>query len=194
MFRSLVAVLVLFGAHQAAETFRISKASLADVQQDILEAVDAASQRTTEVFPGAYTSPSGAAVVTRIHALIDRVDEGDRNALIASKATAGFDRSIIKWRAQPDGRAIVLAVRYYRDALFRLELEMSDDYGRADPVDPARYEFFAIAVCARTGTTWTCSEEQLADVAAKHKLPQPQTRQDRIVAAEKLVEIVSAGK
>lgn len=195
MFRSLVAVLVVFGAHQAAETFRISKSSVAEVQQDVLQAVDAASKQATEVFPGTYKSDLGAAVVSRVQTLIDRVDEADRNALIATRATAGFDRSIVKWRARPDGRTVALGVRYYRDALFRLELEMTDDYGRADPVDPARYEFFAVALCSRTDTGgWTCSEEQLSDVAARHKMPLPQTRADRIATTEKLVDIVLAAK
>ena len=194
MLRSLLAVFVVLVANQAVETFRISKSSLADVQQDILQAVNPDSKQTTEVFPGKYVSPSGAAVMQRIDTLMGRVDEADRNALIASKAKAGFDRSIIRWRAHPAGGTVVLAVRYYRDALWRLELEMTDDYGRADPVDPARYEFFAIAVCSRSGDVWTCGEEPLADVAGRHNMPLPQTRAERMGAAEKLVEMVLAGK
>jgi len=176
------------------DTFRVSKSTLPDVNQDTLQAVSSDSKQTTEVFPGKYVSPSGAAVMQRIETLMGRVDETDRNALIASKARAGFDRSIVRWRAQPTGRTVVLAVRYYREALWRLELEMTDDYGRADPVDPARYEFFAIAVCSRTGDIWTCGEEPLADVAGRHNMPLPQSRAERIAAAEKLVEMVLAGK
>ena len=194
MLRSLLAVFVVFVANQAVETFRMSKSSLADVQQETLQAVNPESRQTIEVFPGQYVSPFGAAVIQRIEALMGRVDEADRNALMASKARAGFDRSIIRWRAHPTGRTVVLAVRYYRDSLWRLELEMTDDYGRADPVDPARYEFFAIAVCSPTGDVWTCGEEPLADVASRHKMALPQNRAERIAAAEKLVEIVLAGK
>ena len=191
---SLLALFVVLIANQAVETFQVSKSSLADVQQETLQAVSSDSKQTTEVFPGKYVSPSGAAVMQRIETLMGRVDETDRNALIASKARAGFDRSIVRWRAQPTGRTVVLAVRYYREALWRLELEMTDDYGRADPVDPARYEFFAIAVCSRTGDIWTCGEEPLADVAGRHNMPLPQSRAERIAAAEKLVEMVLAGK
>jgi hypothetical protein len=195
MLRSLLALSVVLAASQATDAFRISKSAAADVDQQTLEAITPESARTIEVFPGTYNSPIGAAVITRIETLMGRVDEADRNALIASKAKAGFDRSIIRWRADPGGRRVVLAVRYYREALWRLELEMTDDYGRADPVDPARYEFFAIAVCSRAGADgWTCSEEPIADAAGRHKMPVPQNRADRIAAAEKLVELVLAGK
>ena len=194
MVRSLLAAFVVLVANQAVETFQVSKSPLADVQQETLQAASSDSKQTTEVFPGKYLSPLGAAVMQRIETLMGRVDETDRNALIASKARAGFDRSIVRWRAQPTGRTVVLAVRYYREALWRLELEMTDDYGRADPVDPARYEFFAIAVCSRTGDIWTCGEEPLADVAGRHNMPLPQSRVERIAAAEKLVEMVLAGK
>jgi hypothetical protein len=85
-----------------------------------------------------------------------------------------------------------LAVRYYRAVLSELQLEVTDDYGRADPVDPARYEFFAIAVCSRSGEAWTCREESLADVAARHNLPLPQDRAERIATAAKLVDLVLA--
>jgi hypothetical protein len=192
MLRSGVAILAVL---IQVDSFRVARSSAADAQQETLVAVNPESKQVTEVFPGTFKSPLGAAVVTRIETLTGRVDEADRDALIASKAAAGFDRSIIKWRAQSDGRRVALAVRYYRDALFRLELEMSDDYGRADPVDPARYEFFGIAVCSRMNSgVWTCSEDQLADMAEKHKLPLPQTRADRMAAAEKLVELVLAGR
>lgn len=194
MLWSLLAMLALLAANQAPETFRIAKASLAGVQQETLEAIDPASRQTTEVFPGKYVSSIGEAVVQRIDSLMGRVDEADRNALIASNARAGFDRSILKWRADSAARAVVVAVRYYREALWRLELEMTDDYGRADPVDPARYEFFAIAVCSRAAEAWTCSEDSLADAAGKHHLAMPQTRAERIAAAEQLVEMVLATK
>lgn len=203
MPRSRVAVLIMLmtaqplhpiAASQATGTFRISKSPAADVQQDTLQAVNPGSKQTTEVFPGKHVSPFGAAVMQRVETLMGRVDEADRNALTASRARSGFDRSIIRWGADAAGRTVVLAVRYYRDALWRLELEMTDDYGRADPVDPARYEFFAIAVCSRSGEAWTCGEEPLADVAGRHNVPQPQTRAERIAAAEKLVAIVLAGQ
>ena len=194
MLRSSLVVAVVLVASQGTATFRISKSPAADAHQETLEAVDPESTQTTEVFPGKYVSAIGAAVMQRIDTLMGRMDEADRNALIASKAKAGFDRSIIRWRADAASRRVVLAVRYYRDALWRLELEMTDDYGRADPVDPARYEFFAIAVCSRTGDLWTCAEDPLADAAARHKLPLPQNRAERIAAAEKLVALVLAGK
>ena len=196
MYRSLlVAAMVAIAGHQAADSYTVSKAPRPDVNQEILQVVDAQSRRTAEVFPGSHESSIGAAVVSRIQSLMDRVDEADRNALIANKATAGFDRSILKWRAHANGQRVVLAVRYYREPLFRLELEMTDDYGRADPVDPARYEFFAITVCSRGNTGgWTCNEEQLTDVAGRHKLPLPQTRAERTAAAETLVDLVLAGK
>ena len=114
---------------------------------------------------------------------------------MVEKADAGFDRSITSWRAHPAGKTVVLAVRYYRDQLFRLELEVTDDYGRADPVDPARYQFFTIATCTRTGAdAWRCSEEQLADVAGRYQVSLPQDWKERVAAAEKLVERVLAGK
>jgi hypothetical protein len=195
MLRSLLALFVVLVTSQAVETFQVSKSPLADVQQDTLQAVNAESKQTTEVFPGKYVSPMGAAVMQRIETLMGRVDEADRNALIASKATAGFDRSILRWRASANGRTLALAVRYYRDPLFRLELEMTDDYGRADPVDPGRYEFFAIATCFRMNAdAWTCGEEQLAEVAGRYKMPLPQTRADRMAAAEKLVDLVLGGQ
>lgn len=190
----VIATLQPITASQAADAFRVSTSAVADVQQETLEAIDPESKQTAEVFPGKYVSSIGAAVVQRIDSLMGRVDEADRDALIASKARAGFDRSIIKWRADSAGRTVVLAVRYYREALWRLELEMTDDYGRADPVDPARYEFFAIAVCSRAAAAWTCSEESLADAAGKHHLAMPQTRAERIAAAEQLVDMVLATK
>ena len=181
-------------ANQPVEAFRVSRSSVADVQQEILQAVNPESKQTTEVFPGTYLSPLGEAVIKRIENLRGRVDEADRNALIATKAAAGFDRSITSWRANPNARTVALAVRYFRDALWKLELEMTDDYGRADPVDPARYEFFAIAVCSRAADAWNCREEPLAEVADRHTVQLPQDRARRIAAAEKLLEMVLAGK
>jgi hypothetical protein len=190
---ALILLMVTIAAGQPVETFRVSKSPMPDVDQQTLHAVSPESKQTTEVFPGNYVSPFGQAVLTRIDTLMGRVDEADRNALIASRARAGFDRSFISWRSHPNGRMVALAVRYFRDVLWKLELEMTDDYGRADPVDPARYEFFAIAVCARSGADgWTCREEQLAEVAARLKVPVPQDRPGRIAAAETLVERVLA--
>ena len=196
MLPSLLAVLVALVADQAVDAFRVSKSPVAGVHQETLEAVNAESKQATEVFPGKFNSPIGAAVISRVETLMGRVDEADRNALIASRARAGFDRAILRWRADAANRTVALAVRYYRDALWRLELEMTDDYGRADPVDPARYEFFAIAVCSRGAVEegWTCSEEPLADAAGRHKLAVPQDRAARMATAEKLVELVLAGK
>jgi hypothetical protein len=191
----LLVLLDPISASQALETFRVSKAALADVQQETLQVVDTASNQVTEVFPGPLVSPLGEAVMTRIETLRGRVDEADRAALIAGKASAGFDRSITHWATDRAGRRVALAVRYYRDLLWRLELEMTDDYGRADPVDPARYEFIAIAVCSRSDArVWTCREEQLADVASRYQVNPPQDRAERLAVAEKLVEMVAAGK
>ena len=189
-----LAALQQIAAHQAAGTFRVATASGADVHLETLEAVNPASKQATEVFPGRFESVFGAAVMRRIETLRGRVDGTDRDALMASKAEAGFDRSIIRWRADAAGTRVALAVRYYREPLFQLDLQMTDDYGRAEPVDPERFEFFAIAVCSRAADAWTCREEPLADVTARHKVPLPQNRAERLAAAEKLVDIVLAGK
>lgn len=182
-------------AGQAAETFRVSKAPLADVSQDTLQAVTAASGQSTEVFPGSYLSPFGQALMARIETLRGRVDEAGRKALTASKADAGFDRSIVSWHAHPAGQRVALAVRYFREPLWRIELEVTDDYGRAEPVDPVRYDTFAIAVCSRSGAgIWTCTEERLSEVASRHQVSVPQDPAERIAVAEKLVERVLAGK
>ena len=195
MSRSLLAVVVVtIAAHQAADAFRIAKSPRADVNQEMLLAVDPQSKQTTEVFPGTYESPIGEAVMSRVEMIMGRVDDADRNALNASKVRAGFDRSILSWRANAAGRTVALALRYYRQPLFDLELEVTDDYGRADPVDPFRYEFFAIAVCTRPGDAWTCSEEPIADVARRFNVNVPQNRAERIKTAEKFVELVLAGK
>jgi hypothetical protein len=180
----------LIAADQPSDTFRVSTSPLADVHQETLQAISAESKSAVEVFPGAYKSAIGATVMTRVEALMGRMDDADRDALAASKARAGFDRSIVSWRANATGRIAALAVRYYRQPLFELELEVTDDYGRADPVDPFRYEFFAIAVCSRNAEIWTCEEEAIADAAARLNVNLPQARAERIAAAARLVEMV----
>ena len=203
MNRSRVAVFVALiavqphpmAANQAVERFRVSKALVADVDQETLHAFNPESRQTTEVFPGTYRSPYGEALMKRIESLQGRVDEADREELVATKAAAGVDRSITAWRADPTGRKVAIAVRYFRDRLFQLELAVTDDYGRSDPVDPARYQSFTIAVCARTGAdVWTCDEEQLAAIASRNNVPLPQDRTERLAALEKLLELVLAGK
>ena len=191
---AVISLAVFIAANQAAESFRVSKSARPDVNQDTLQMVDPQSQRTAEVFPGTYESAIGAAVMSRVEMIMGRVDDADRNALNASKVRAGFDRSIVSWRAQSTGQRVALALRYYRQPLFDLELEVTDDYGRADPVDPFRYEFFAIAVCNRQAAAWACTEEPIADAAARVKLTVPQDRAGRLAFAEKLVEVVVAGK
>ena len=180
-------------ANQAVEAFRVSTSALADAQLDSLQAINPTSKQPTEVFPGTYASPFGAEVIQRIEELAGRLDQTDRDALIASKAAAGFDRSIMSWRAHPDGRRVALAVRYSRERLLPLKLQVTDDYGRADPINPARYELFTIAACSRTAELWTCGEELLTDAAGRHNVNLPPNRAEWKAVAEKLVEIV-AGK
>ena len=70
-------------------------------------------------------------------------------------------------------------------------MELSDDYGRPEPLDAADYEFFAIAVCSRTGgDVWTCQEEDLAVVAKRHNVSVPKDRAGRVAVAEKILELV----
>lgn len=192
MLRSLLSVFVVLAASQAAEMFRVSKSSVADVQQDTLQAVTPGSTQTMEVFPGTYQSPYGALIMKRIEELFARVGEADRAALLADNVGAGFDRAITVWRAHPAGQTVAVAVRYYRDRLTsHLGMELSDDYGRPEPLDPGEYEFFTIAVCSRTNAaTWTCREEDLAAVAKKHQVALPNDRAGRGAAAEQLVELV----
>jgi hypothetical protein len=195
MLRSLLAVFVLLVANQGAETFRVSTSSLVDVQQDTLQAVDPESKRATEVFPGPYVSPYGALVMKRIEALLARLDEPDRDTLVAGKIGAGFDRAITRWRAHPTGRTVALAVHYYRDRLLNLKMAFSDDYGRPEPIEPAEYQFFTLAVCSRAGAgSWACAEEQLAAVARKHNLALPTSGGDRDAVVEKLLELALADK
>ena len=176
------------------DAFRVSTSSVADVHQESLQEITPESKRTIEVFPGTYKSPYGALVMKRIEELFARVGEADRAALLENKVGTGFDRSITVWRAHPTARAVALAVRYHRDRLTsHVGMELSDDYGRPEPLDPAEYEFFTVAVCARAGAvSWTCREEELAAVAKKHNMALPNDRAGRDEAAEKLVELVLA--
>lgn len=201
MRRSRVLILVVWSAilqpiaaQQAVESFRISTSARADGHQETLQAVDAGSKQSVEVFPGAYVSPVGDALTRRLGSLLERVNEADRVALVAIKLADGFDRSIIRWRAQPAGRAVALAVRYYRERLWQMQLEVTDDYGRADPVDPARYEFVTVVLCTRADGAWKCREEPLVEAAARFNLQLPQERAGRMAAAETLVDLVLAEK
>lgn len=199
MHRSRLAVLVVFiaalhpvAAGQSVDSFRVSKSNVADAVQETLQLVSPESGRTIEVFPGVYASPYAALIMRRIEELFARVGEADRAALLADKIGAGFDRSIIAWRAHPSGPTVALAIRYYRDRLSsHLGMELSDDYGRPEPLDPAEYEFFTIGVCSRAGgDSWTCREDDLAAAARKHNVALPNDRAGREAAAEKLVELV----
>jgi hypothetical protein len=183
-------------ANQAADAFRVSKSNVADTQQDTLQEVAAESKRTTEVFPGTFTSRYGALLMTRIEDLFARVGEADRAALLANQVGAGFDRAITSWRADPARRTVAVAVRYSRDRLSsHLGMQLSDDYGRPDPIDLADYEVFTIAVCSRTDAqTWSCQEDELTAVAKKHNLALPNDRSGRNAAAEKLLELVLSDK
>jgi hypothetical protein len=177
-------------ANQSVEAFRVSKSNLADTHQETLEEINPESKRTTDVFPGTYASPYGARVMQRIEELFARVGESDRAALLANKVGAGFDRSIVVWRAHPAGRTVALAVRYSRDRLTsHLGMELSDDYGRPEPLDPAEYELFSIAVCSRSGVdSWTCREDELSAIAKKHGLALPNNSADRDAVVEKILE------
>ncbi len=165
---------------------------VAATHQQTLQVLNPTSKRITEVFPAAYASPYGALVMTRIEDLFARVGEADRAALLADKVGAGFDRSIPSWRAHPAGRTVALAVHYYRARLSsHLGMELSDDYGRPEPLDAAEYEVFTVAVCSRAGAdTWTCHEEPLAAVAKKHNVALPNNGAGRNAATEKLLELV----
>src|SRR5688500_861886 len=182
-------------ASQAANAFRVSKSNVADVNQEALQEINPESKKPTEVFPGTYSSPYGAMVMKRIEEMLARVDEADRNALVAGKIGAGFDRAITSWRAHPTGRTVALAVHYYRDRLLQLRVDLSDDYGRPSPLDPAEYEFSSVAVCSRAGAgAWTCGEEQLAAVAKRHNLALPNNRAGRDAVVGKLLELALADK
>ena len=201
MHRSRFAALVVFiatiqplppiAANQTADTFRVLNSNVADVRQETLQEINPESKRATEVFPGTYASPYGAMVMKRIEEMLARVDEADRNALVAGNIGAGFDRAITSWRAHPTGRTVAMAVRYYRDRLSQLKVALSDDYGRPEPLDPGEYEFFTDAVCSRAGPAgWTCYEEELTGLAKKHNLTLPGVRSGWSAAAERLLEVV----
>ena len=176
----------------ALRQYSVTAVKAADVHQQALQVFDSAAKRTTEVFPGTNTSRYGALLMTRIEDLFARVGEADRAALLAANVGAGFDRSITSWRADPAGRTVAVAVRYSRDRLAsHLGMQLSDDYGRPDPIDLAEYEFFTVGVCSRTpAETWICNEEELAALAKKHNLALPNDRAGRNAAAEKLLELV----
>ena len=170
-----------------------SKAEHVDVEQQTLQAFNATSKSMNTVFPvNGYASPYGALVMKRIEDLFARVGEADRAALLADKVGAGFDRSIISWDADPARGTVALAVRYHRDRLSsHVRMELSDDYGRPEPLDPAGYEFYTMAVCSRTGGgSWTNREEELAAVARKHNVALPNDRAGRAAAAAELVKLV----
>ena len=170
-----------------------SKVAQADVDQQTLQAFNPASKYVNTVFPdNDYASPYGALLMKRIEDLFARVGEADRAALLADKVGAGFDRSIVSWDAEPTRGTVALAVHYHRDRLSsHLGMELSDDYGRPEALDPAEYEFFTIAVCSRTGVdSWTNREEELAAVAKKHNVALPNGRAGREAAAAELVKLV----
>ena len=189
---SAVAQPVFANQDGGARQFSVTALKGGDIHQQTLQVVDPASTRTSEVFPGTYTSPYGALVMKRIEDLFARVGEADRAALLENKVGAGFDRSIISWDAELTRGTVVVAVHYYRGRLSsHLGMELSDDYGRPEPLDPAEYEFFTIAVCSRTGVgSWTCREEELAAVAKKHAVALPNDRAGRDAAAKELVKLV----
>lgn len=205
MHRSRIAALVVtmatlqplhpLAANQAGEAFRVSKSQLADVAQETLQDITRGSAQPTEVFPGTYVSPYGALMMKRIEDLFARVGEADRATLLKENVGAGFDRSITSWRAHPNQRTVALAVQYHRPRLSQLEMELSDDYGRPEPLDPAEYEFFAVALCSRSGPeTWTCQEEDLAAVARRHNLTVPKDRATGTAIVEKILESALANQ
>lgn len=170
-----------------------SKVVHVDVDQQTLQAFNSTSKYINTVFPdNDYASPYGAWVMKRIEDLFARVGEADRAALLADKVGAGFDRSIISWDAELTRGTVALAVQYHRDRLSsHVGMELSDDYGRPEPLDPAEYEFFTIAVCSRTGVdSWTNREEELAAVAKKLNVALPNDRAGRAAAAAELVKLV----
>lgn len=179
-------------ANQDGVRYSVTTDKAADIHQQTLQVFDPASKRITEVFPGTYASRYGALLMTRIEDVFARVGEADRAALLADNVGAGFDRSITSWRADPAGRTVAVAVRYYRDRLSsRRDLQLSDDYGRPEPLDPAEYEFFAVGVCSRSGAEiWTCHEEALGAVAKKHNVALPNSGAGRDAAVEKLLDLV----
>ena len=185
-FIATIGVAHPIAANQTADAFRVSTSQRRGrSSRDARRKSNPTSRRTTEVFPGTLTSRYGPLVMTRIDDLLARVGEADRDALVAKNVGAGFDRAITSWRAHPSGRTVALAVRYYRDRLSQLEVEVSDDYGRAEPLDAADYEFVTVAVCTRAGDAWTCREETLAVVAKQHNVVLPTNRAGRDAAARR---------
>ena len=187
MFAALIFSLIAI-VTGAQPTFTVSKAPLADVEQQTLLA------QTTEVFPGDYVSPHGEAIVKRVSSLIGRVDEVDRATLVDAKVGVGFDRVITAWRANASGDAVALAVRYHRDRLLQLKMQFANDYGGAEPLDPADFETLTVARCARAGGRWTCREDLLATVAKTQNVALPANAAERDPIVEKLLERVLAGK
>ena len=172
-------------ASQQGTAFRVSTAVMTDVRQQTLQEVNPDSKQAVEVFPGKYVSPYGAQVMKRIEEMLARVDEADRNALVQRNIGAGFDRAITSWRAHSSGRAVALAVHYYRDHLLTANVALSDDYGRPEPIVTADYQFRTVAVCSRAESPgWSCREELLAAVAKRHN----------VTAVETLLELVLAEK
>jgi hypothetical protein len=191
----LAALQPIAAASQAADRFRVATSPAADVHQEMLQAVDPESKQATEVFPGSYVSPYGAAIVKSVSNVIARVDEFDRSTLVAEKIGVGFDRSLIGWRADPTGQRVALAVRYHRDRLLALDIKFSNDYGGPEPPDPADYEALTVAVCDRgAARSWTCREEELAAAAKKHNLSLPKDRANQEPVVNQLLQLALAGK
>ena len=185
MFAALIFSLIAL-VTGAQPTYTVSKAPLADVEQQTLLA------QTTEVFPGDYVSPHGEAIVKRISSLIGRVDEVDRATLVEAKVGVGFDRVITAWRANASGDAVAMAVRYHRDRLIQLNMQFANDYGGAEPLDRADFETLTVARCARSGDRWTCREDLLAAVAKAQNVTLPASPVDRATIVGKLLESVLA--
>ena len=182
MHRSGAAILVISLATLEAQTFSVSRAAVADVEQETLQA------QGSEVFPGTYMSPYGEAIVKRISELIGRVDELDRATLVEAKVGVGFDRSIAAWRANASGTAVALAVRYHRDRFLQMGMKFANDYGGAEPLDPGDFESLTVARCTRAPTGWTCREELLAAVARAQNVTLPASAAERAPVVEKLLE------
>ena len=187
--------LLLLATVGTQQTFTVSQAPLPDVQQETLRVVDDESKQGTEVFPGSYESPYPAAIMARISDLIGRVDELDRATLVEARVGTGFDRSITAWRASPSGDTVALAVRYHRDRFLKMGMKFANDYGGAEPLDPADFESLTVARCARAGADrWTCREELLTAVARAQSVALPANPAERTPVVEKLLDRVLAEK
>jgi hypothetical protein len=182
MHRSGAAILAISLAALHTQTFSVSRAAAADVEQQALRASDG------EVFPGSYVSPYGEAIVKRISELIGRVDELDRATLVEAKVGVGFDRSIAAWRANASGTTVALAVRYHRDRFLQMGMKFANDYGGAEPLDPGDFESLTVARCTRAPAGWTCGEELLAAVAKAQNVALPAGAAERAPVVEKLLE------